>query len=149
MFLFIAILRSNGRSVTLFKYISCSYLSIRYLSPNPPIRYLNTSHVLIYRCSDLSSYMAKVEFKYISCSYLSFVAPAQPAERKKFKYISCSYLSFPLIICHYHGVRFKYISCSYLSKKDRDANSKGTNLNTSHVLIYLCGRRWEEFVEFI
>ena len=100
----------NGR----FKYISCSYLSVR-------------SAVTSYRL---------VAFKYISCSYLSLFTVYEILYPFAFKYISCSYLSvsatsagryssiqihlmFLFINCYLililRNIRFKYISCSYLS----------------------------------
>ena len=56
----------------IFKYISCSYLSIQGKWGNGQDRDLNTSHVLIYpELSEYANY--RTAFKYISCSYLSNV----------------------------------------------------------------------------
>ena len=56
---------------TLFKYISCSYLSVIAQQVTIPVD----------------------KFKYISCSYLSMMNVMMAFAGQRFKYISCSYLS--------------------------------------------------------
>ena len=114
MFLFIYFERHFQINRSVFKYISCSYLSY----PKCQIRifsfYLNTSHVLIYHWLKDGGYMAK-EFKYISCSYLSTNQTSASRLPLAFKYISCSYLSEKSGTSWKRKQGFKYISCSYLS----------------------------------
>ena len=97
---------------------------------------LNTSHVLIYRNNGIKGgkYM---EFKYISCSYLSEYALSGIDASLEFKYISCSYLSSLFHQQCVYRQSFKYISCSYLSDFALYFLLGASNLNTSHVLIYL------------
>ena len=135
MFLFITTIVSKNEHCLIFKYISCSYLSLRsnptgyfrktfkyiscsYLSHPPPkgmlnFRDSNTSHVLIYR--SIAGWRGKtVQFKYISCSYLSNLAVDSCAVsiiqiHLMFLFISKQAFQ-PFIV-----PSFKYISCSYLS----------------------------------
>ena len=78
-------LYSTGMSLSngIFKYISCSYLSV----------------------GRNKTYQTCNQFKYISCSYLSIEGKLNLKETGQFKYISCSYLSFKKItqrLCHYY-----------------------------------------------
>ena len=92
MFLFIYVETTLDFGGEKFKYISCSYLSLRVTSLRVNQGDLNTSHVLIYQnlCGKYKSFR---RFKYISCSYLSSQGNGTGFIRNKFKYISCSYLS--------------------------------------------------------
>ena len=68
IYLYVCVRRDRSN---IFKYISCSYLS---MTRRP------------YASS-------KQEFKYISCSYLSMTRRPYASSKQEFKYISCSYLS--------------------------------------------------------
>ena len=105
---------SASRLPLVFKYISCSYLSVTSMHWN----------------SGFS------EFKYISCSYLSSENFSSLVFALSFKYISCSYLSKVSGDAKVSGNAFKYISCSYLSFVIKNRPAPMSYLNTSHVLIY-------------
>ena len=98
----------------IFKYISCSYLSVAELCPLQVFPHLNTSHVLIYPFSE-SSYRSACFHLNTSHVLIYQEAVAHNAFVDLFKYISCSYLSY-------------FIKCNI---------KKFPDLNTSHVLIYL------------
>ena len=93
MFLFITNICTTTLYSYIFKYISCSYLSLFAFSSqslNPSFKYISCSYLSI---NDVFNPPSIVIFKYISCSYLSVDYPDKCVARLLFKYISCSYLS--------------------------------------------------------
>ncbi len=77
---------------SLFKYITCSYLSFYRTDTGNIMASLNTLHVLIYLDLFHTS-QAQYPFKYITCSYLSRFVNGTFYINTRFKYITCSYLS--------------------------------------------------------
>ena len=101
-----------------------------------PCRYLNTSHVLIYRCTLLPLVALQGTFKYISCSYLSMLTSEQGMQKYKFKYISCSYLSKTTLCTTLEKLHLNTSHVLIYQKRIYTDISVLINLNTSHVLIY-------------
>ena len=100
-------------SAILFKYISCSYLSIQPQTVRLEL--------------DIQIHLMFLFITSNTTNQNLFI---------KFKYISCSYLSITIILLLNSPISFKYISCSYLSLKGAPVLNSHFYSNTSHVLIY-------------
>ncbi len=103
--------------ITQFKYISCSYLSSWFLTKQILTRNSNTSHVLIYQQFKCAMAEKKIY------SNTSHVLIYQSGMRWKLL-PPCHSNTSHVLIYPRHGIflihvviQFKYISCSYLSEK--------------------------------
>ena len=136
MFLFIDRKFNGNTSVSLFKYISCSYLSIK--------------------CSNKT--ISAAEFKYISCSYLSFMVifPVSRTKHSNTSHVLIYLYTYPLSQLYLSYIQI-HLMFLFISRDDRNKygstliqihlmflfiqkNCMGAkdsqNSNTSHVLIY-------------
>ena len=92
MFLFIGMGKYWASEVSIFKYISCSYLSDRRCGRSK--KELIQIHLMfLFIIFKLCKSVFSRSFKYISCSYLSKDGATLLKTFTPFKYISCSYLS--------------------------------------------------------
>ncbi len=122
--------------ITQFKYISCSYLSSWFLTKQILTRNSNTSHVLIYQQFKCAMAEKKIY------SNTSHVLIYQSGMRWKLL-PPCHSNTSHVLIYPRHGIflihvviQFKYISCSYLSYFSFPLEKVCCDSNTSHVLIY-------------
>ena len=116
MLFFIMHSEINNQSVHSFKYISCYSLSWRVRLCGSKWRW----------------------FKYISCYSLSILFFSHCQTSQSFKYISCYSLSCPIKALTIPLKIFKYISCYSLSIQLYPIRKWMIDLNTSHVILYLC-----------
>ena len=135
LFLFIIKTINFAKSVTSFKYISCSYLSSSGWITFTRCADSNTSLVLIYHQNNQFckvGYIIQIHlmFLFILLEKLGIHLGLT------FKYISCSYLSVVAKTICIMAKPFKYISCSYLSNTQSRNVYGMADSNTSHVLIY-------------
>ena len=98
---------------------------------------LNTSHVEVYLIHLRQIRSTPPQFKYISCWSLSSKDSAICTAVSLFKYISCWSLSWFSYIRLHSSITFKYISCWSLSRRWDLKQSSHSDLNTSHVEVYL------------
>ena len=98
-----------------FKYISCSYLSIYGKLWHRLYNDSNTSHVLIYPSSSQPFFMVSAHSNTSHVLIYPKLYSITLLDIIRFKYISCSYLSLAGAAVGGSDFIFKYISCSYLS----------------------------------
>ena len=113
MFLFIRVPIWEKINISIFKYISCFYLSSLQKKRLKTLNNLNTSHVFIYR-----------------------FPPTHPDNPAAFKYISCFYLSvnslYPSVMHSNLNTSHVFIYRINLTQRCKQSSY----LNTSHVFIY-------------
>ena len=135
MFLFIKISFRSLTDYSLFKYISCSYLSLNCSVSSYSSSHLNTSHVLIYR--NLFIYLVLILCNLNTSHVLIYPSTVHTwGTYNTFKYISCSYLSSLIflekrVLLHLNTSHVLIYRTTRVRKKSLKAY-----LNTSHVLIY-------------